>query len=66
MQIKLNGQAVAASQSATLAQLLTQQTQLPEQFAIAVNGVFVPQANYPETALADGDEIELLVPMQGG
>lgn len=35
-------------------------------FAIAVNEVFVPRANYPATALRDGDHIELLVPMQGG
>ena len=35
-------------------------------FAIAVNGQFVPNRNYGETLLQEGDRIELLVPMQGG
>lgn len=34
--------------------------------ATAVNGRFVPTTVRPDTALADGDEIEVVAPMQGG
>jgi len=32
----------------------------------AVNGEFVPRTSRPATALADGDRVEVLAPMQGG
>lgn len=35
-------------------------------FAIAVNYDVVPKARWGETALADGDTIEILTPRQGG
>lgn len=35
-------------------------------FAIAVNGYFIPNSNYADTRLQNGDRVELLVPMQGG
>ena len=34
--------------------------------ATAVNGRFVAAAARPSTALADGDRIEVVAPMQGG
>ena len=34
--------------------------------AVAVNRAFVPRSDYATTRLNDGDNIELLVPMQGG
>lgn len=34
--------------------------------AMARNGTFVPRSAYPSTVLADGDEIEIVAPMQGG
>jgi sulfur carrier protein len=35
-------------------------------FAIAVNYDVVPKARWAETALADGDTVEILTPRQGG
>ena len=35
-------------------------------FAIAVNYDVVPKARWSETALADGDTVEILTPRQGG
>jgi sulfur carrier protein len=35
-------------------------------FAIAVNYDVVPRARWSETALADGDTVEILTPRQGG
>ena len=34
--------------------------------ATAVNGRFVAAAARPKTALADGDRVEVVAPMQGG
>jgi len=35
-------------------------------FAVAVNQQFIPKAAYDSVELAAGDELELVVPMQGG
>ena len=35
-------------------------------FAIAVNYDVVPKARWAETALAEGDTVEILTPRQGG
>ncbi len=34
--------------------------------AVAVGGTFVAKGNYGSTKLNDGDEIEIVAPMQGG
>lgn len=49
-----------------LAEALNQWQPPGDGFAIAINEVFVPRANYGVTELRDGDRVELLVPMQGG
>lgn len=35
-------------------------------FAVAINEIFVPKTQYADTAINDGDRIEILAPMQGG
>jgi sulfur carrier protein len=35
-------------------------------FAVAVNGTFIPRSCYEQTQLRDRDELEIVVPMQGG
>lgn len=35
-------------------------------FAVALNRRFVPRSRYAEVTLNDGDELEILSPMQGG
>lgn len=34
--------------------------------AVAINLTFVPKSKYSECYLKDGDDIEIVVPMQGG
>lgn len=41
-------------------------TQPPRPFAAAVNLRFVPARLHGETALADGDQVELISPITGG
>jgi sulfur carrier protein len=38
----------------------------PRGLAIAVNGEVVPRSTWPEHALADGDQVEVLTVAQGG
>ncbi|MGK7653618.1 MULTISPECIES: sulfur carrier protein ThiS [unclassified Roseovarius] len=65
MRLQLNGTQVDA-EVATLAELLTAQGYGDAKVATAVNGTFVPATLRPAHALADGDSIEVLAPMQGG
>ncbi|MEM9255557.1 MAG: sulfur carrier protein ThiS [Pseudomonadota bacterium] len=66
MQIHINGEATRLSQALALNELLQQLPDLPENYAIAVNATFVPRSAYTDTRIQDGDQVELLVPMQGG
>jgi len=62
----LNNEQKQLEDSTCLAEALAQWQPPGEGFAIAINEAFVPRANYAATQLRDGDQIELLVPMQGG
>ncbi|MBT2131023.1 sulfur carrier protein ThiS [Aliiroseovarius lamellibrachiae] len=69
MKIKVNGQMHDLSHpgptlalTATLAKLGFTNPAL----ATAVNGVFVPRDARKNVALVDGDQLEVLAPMQGG
>ena len=50
----------------TLALALDELGYRDKKIATAVNGRFVAAARRPDTPLADGDEIEVVAPMQGG
>jgi len=65
MKIIVNGaeRAIAAD---TLADALDQLDYRDAIVATAVNGRFVPAPSRRMTPIADGDEIEIVAPMQGG
>lgn len=65
MTLLLNGapQDVAAR---TLAEALAELGYGDRIVATAVNGDFVPARKRAETALSEGDRIEIVAPMQGG
>ncbi|KRS10913.1 hypothetical protein XM53_18440 [Roseovarius atlanticus] len=65
MKLQLNGTPVH-SDAPTLAALLTAQGYGDAKIATAVNGTFVPASLRADHALADGDSVEVLAPMQGG
>ena len=52
--------------AATLAEALAQLDYGAAVIATAVNGYFVPATVRATTALANGDKIEIVAPMQGG
>ncbi|MBB6523176.1 sulfur carrier protein ThiS [Pseudoteredinibacter isoporae] len=72
MHIVLNGKAVEIPQPDNLQDFFDSLNRndaaiiLPKQFAVALNAQFIPRSQYADTALQEGDDLELLVPMQGG
>lgn len=65
MKITVNGVG-SEVRSAMLAEALEELDYGTAVIATAVNGRFVAAAARPSTRLADGDEIEIVAPMQGG
>lgn len=65
MKIDVNGEAQVIA-GATVAAALTELGWGEARVATALNGVFVPKGARGEAALAEGDRLEVLAPMQGG
>lgn len=66
MKIIINGEAKTFTTPPDLAQILAEGGFAGMTVAVARNGVFVPRAAYGATTLTDGDDIEIVAPMQGG
>ncbi|NPD16892.1 sulfur carrier protein ThiS [Xinfangfangia sp. D13-10-4-6] len=64
MKIFVNGEA-RQTQAQTLAELLAEQGFGPA-VATALNEGFVPKDSRADTALSEGDRVEVLAAMQGG
>ena len=68
MQILINQVATelsTVSNALTLSEILLQINLTPP-FAIAKNGVFIPKKDYPQTAIIDQDQLEIISPVTGG
>lgn len=66
MKIIINGQKKTFTAPLDLQAALEQEGFADMLVAVARNGTFVPRSRYANTNLNDGDEIEILAPMQGG
>lgn len=65
MNVTINNTPQTLPDGATLADALAQMQAQPP-FAAAVNKTFVPRTQYPHTALAEADCIEIIHPVTGG
>ncbi len=65
MRISVNGDQHEL-EADTLERALTALGYAGRKIATAVNGRFVPAARRTATRLSDGDQVEVLAPMQGG
>lgn len=65
MRIEVNGEAREVT-GPSLADALAELGWSDARVATALNGAFVPKAARAETALQQGDRLEVLAPMQGG
>lgn len=62
----INGEKKAFTAPLDLESALEQEGYGGKLVAVARNGTFVAKGDYGSTALEDGDEIEIVAPMQGG
>ncbi|MBO0825531.1 MAG: sulfur carrier protein ThiS [Actinobacteria bacterium] len=66
MRVTINGQAHQAAGTMSVAQAVALLTNAQSGVAAAVNGAVVRRSAWESTALADGDEVEVLTAVQGG
>lgn len=66
MKLWVNGEVCEAARDASLTALLAQLGIDPRKVAVERNRAIVPRSNYGETALADGDRLEIVQFVGGG
>jgi len=65
IQLLVNGELTNCKET-RLDDFLQKRNKEEASFAVAVNEFFIPKSEYQSVELKNGDNIELLVPMQGG
>ncbi len=66
MQITVNGAPTEAAQSLSLSTLLEQLKLSGRRLAVELNGEIVPRSLHAQTALKDGDALEIIHAVGGG
>ena len=66
MKLIVNGEETEYDGAPTVAALLEGREHQAGHVAVALNQEFVPRGKYADTKLNDGDDIEIVAPMQGG
>ena len=66
IQLSVNGQARRLEHGANVARLLEALELSGKRVAVEKNGEIVPRSRYPDTLLADGDALEIVVAVGGG
>jgi sulfur carrier protein len=66
MTVIVNGEPHQAIDAMSLADAVALLTTKPSGVAAALNGEVVRRAAWPQTPLADGDEVEVVTAVQGG
>jgi len=66
IQLSVNGQVRRIEPGANIARLLEAMELSGKRVAVERNGEIVPRSQYPNTSLADGDALEIVVAVGGG
>ncbi|MFC0624351.1 sulfur carrier protein ThiS [Kribbella deserti] len=66
MNVVVNGTAEQVQAGSTVADVVGRWAKSPTGVAVAVNDAVVTRTDWPETALAEGDRVEILTAVQGG
>lgn len=66
MKIIINGEEKTLEAPLNLYDVLVQEDVIGMMIAVARNGEFVPKENYQSVSISEGDQIEIVAPMQGG
>ena len=65
MKISLNGKVTEVDQTALKNMMISQGYQASH-LAVAVNGDFIPKSQHESYQIKEGDEVDIVAPMQGG
>lgn len=66
MRVIINGKERSFEAPLNLYDVLEQEEVIGMLLAVARNGLFVPRGQYASIMVEDGDQIEIVAPMQGG
>lgn len=66
MQVTVNGSPHSFEQPPSLTRLLENLSLTGKRVAVEINGEIVPRSQFPDTLLADGDRLEIVVAVGGG
>jgi sulfur carrier protein len=66
MQVTINGRMCELERRFTLRDLLNDFGYEQDSVAIAIDGNHVPRHSWDETAIEEGQSVEIVAPMQGG
>ncbi|MBI2317058.1 MAG: sulfur carrier protein ThiS [Betaproteobacteria bacterium] len=66
IQLSVNGAAKQVEPGASITRLLESLELAGKRIAVERNGEIVPRSRYAETALAEGDRLEIVVAVGGG
>ncbi|KJV32579.1 thiamine biosynthesis protein ThiS [Aquitalea magnusonii] len=66
MQLRINGEMKEFARLATVAELVQALEIGDKRIAVELNGEIVPRSQHAVMALADGDELEIVVAVGGG
>ena len=64
--VKLNGEPRELPDGSTIVQAVAELTAAPAGVAAAVNGDVIPRGSWATTLLRDGDQVEVVMAVQGG
>jgi len=66
LELKINGEFRQFSEALTVADLIEQLGYTGKRIAVECNGEIVPKSQHATTALASGDQLEIVVAVGGG
>ena len=66
MRLIVNGQSQNVQENLSLSELIAQLNMKAERVAVERNGVIVPRNDWPQTALQNGDRLEIVHFVGGG
>ncbi len=66
IKITLNGGRADIAPQQTITAFLDGQGYTKMLVAVAINGAFVPKSSHEDTLIHEGDNVEIVAPMQGG
>ncbi len=66
LQLTVNGVSHTFEESLSVSQLVEKLDLVGKRIAVERNGEIVPRSQFAETALADGDKLEIVVAVGGG